>query len=259
MSAVKAKSEGEAEPKRPPIGEARSPDKRANKEASISKKSESAASTARSYGKADPSMAREGETELLACFAFMATGIKEKSSSGKAFSISQGSQARELRAYGRSMGRGRDRSSQALSREKMQDRGEGEAAPLGKLGIGRARSEKALHGEAEASQEGEELLWRPRRAGEASGSGRSEKSRSHGEEKRRSEEARRRPPLKRRRPKPQERRERERGERESFSAASMAEAAERAKEKPAEAAKRKKGAAKGAASRAEEAKEISFP
>jgi hypothetical protein len=39
----------------------------------------------------------------------------------------------------------------------------------------------------------------------------------------------------------------------------MAEAAERAKEKPADTAKRRKGAAKGAASRAEEAKEISFP
>ena len=76
----------------------------------------------------------------------------------------------------------------------MQDRGEGEAAPLGKLGIRGARSEEALHGEAEASQEGEELCGGARRAREASGSGRSEKSRSHGEEKRRSEEARRKPP-----------------------------------------------------------------
>ena len=111
LSAVKAKSEGEAEPKRAAISEARSPEKRTHKESSISKKSESAASAARCDREADPSMAREGEAQLLACFAFVATGIKEKSSSGEAFSISQDSQARELRAYGRSMRRGRDRSS----------------------------------------------------------------------------------------------------------------------------------------------------
>jgi hypothetical protein len=135
LSAVKAKSEGEAEPKRSPIGEARSPEKRAHKESSIGKKSESAASAARGHREADPSMAREGEAQLLACFAFVATGIKKKSSSGETFSISQGSQAREFRAYGRSMRRGRDRSAQALGREKMQYRGEGEAASLGELGI----------------------------------------------------------------------------------------------------------------------------
>jgi hypothetical protein len=96
LSAVKAKSEGEAEPKRATIGEARSPEKRAHKETSISKKSESAASAARCDREADPSMTREGETELLARFAFVATGIKEKSSSGEAFSIGESSQAREL-------------------------------------------------------------------------------------------------------------------------------------------------------------------
>jgi hypothetical protein len=96
LSAVKAKSEGEAEPKRAAISEARSPEKRADKEASISKKSESAASAARGHRKADPSMAREGETKLLASFAFVATGIKEKSSSGEAFSIGKSSQAGKL-------------------------------------------------------------------------------------------------------------------------------------------------------------------
>jgi hypothetical protein len=96
LSAVKAKSEGEAEPKRAAIGEARSPEKRANKEASISEKSQSAASAARCDREADPSMAREGETELLASFAFVAARIKEKSPSGKAFSIGKSSQAREL-------------------------------------------------------------------------------------------------------------------------------------------------------------------
>jgi hypothetical protein len=96
LSAVKAKSEGEAEPKRASIGEARSPEKRANKEASISEKSQSAASAARCDREADPSMAREGETELLASFAFMAARIKEKSPSCEAFSIGKSSQAGKL-------------------------------------------------------------------------------------------------------------------------------------------------------------------
>jgi hypothetical protein len=135
LSAVKAKSEGKAEPKRAAIGEARSPEQRTHKEASISKKSQSTASAARCNREANSSMAREGQAELLACFALVATRVKEKSSSGEAFSISQGSQARELRAYGRSMRGGRDRSSQALGRKKVKDRGEGEAAPLGKFGI----------------------------------------------------------------------------------------------------------------------------
>ncbi len=96
LSAVKAKSEGEAEPKRAAIGEARSPEKRAHKESTISKESQSTASAARSYGEADPSMAREGQAKLLTSFALVATGVKEKSSSCEAFSIGKSSQAREL-------------------------------------------------------------------------------------------------------------------------------------------------------------------
>jgi hypothetical protein len=96
LSTVKAKSEGEAEPKRAPIGEARSPEKRAHKETTISKESQGTASATRSHRKADPSMAREGEAQLLACFALVPARIKEKSSSCETFSISESSQAREL-------------------------------------------------------------------------------------------------------------------------------------------------------------------
>jgi hypothetical protein len=78
-------------------------------------------------------------------------------------------------------------------------------------------------------------------------------------ERKEGEESKEKASLTRRRPEPQERRERERGERESFSAASAKEAAQRPKEEAAPKAMSMKGAAKGAAARAEGAVEIHRP
>jgi len=80
-------------------------------------------------------MAREGETELLTCVRGEGTSVKEESASGEAFTISESAEARELSSHGRCMGTRRDGSSEAARGEEMQDRGEGEAAPLRELRI----------------------------------------------------------------------------------------------------------------------------
>jgi len=187
----------------------------------------------------------------------MGAGVKEESASREAFSISESSQAGELASDHRSMGGRGDGSSETLSREKMKNRGESEARAPSELCVGGARGEEALKGEAKASEKGGELLRRPRSSREASGSGRSQKKGrgSHGKE-RRGERSKEKASLKRRRPEPQERRERER---ERFSAASAKEAAQRPTEETAPKAIKAKGAARGAASRAEEEKEMLLP
>jgi hypothetical protein len=83
-------------------------------------------------------MAREGQTELLTGLRGEGASVKEESSSGEAFAISESAEAWELSSHGRCMRARGDGSSEALAREEMQDRREGEAAPFRQLGIGGA-------------------------------------------------------------------------------------------------------------------------
>jgi hypothetical protein len=80
-------------------------------------------------------MARKGEAELLACLGRKGARVKQESASREAFAISESAEARELSSHGRGMGARGDGSSEATRGEEMENRGEGEAAPLRELRI----------------------------------------------------------------------------------------------------------------------------
>jgi hypothetical protein len=66
-------------------------------------------------------MTREGEAELLAGVRGEGAGIKEESTSGEAFAISESTEARELSSHGRGMRARRDGSSEATRGEEMEN------------------------------------------------------------------------------------------------------------------------------------------
>lgn len=65
----------------------------------------------------------------------MGTSVKEESTGEEAFSLGESSHTWELSPHGRSMRTRRDGSSEASSGEEVQDRREGEAAPLCELSV----------------------------------------------------------------------------------------------------------------------------
>jgi hypothetical protein len=76
-------------------------------------------------------MAREGQTEITAALSGEGASVEKERSSREAFSVCQLSQAGKLSPHGnRARKRGGERSSQGARGGEMQERREGEAAPL---------------------------------------------------------------------------------------------------------------------------------